>query len=94
MKAAHYTAYGPPDTIAIQDLPIPDPKLDEVLIRVRAAPVTAGDARIRSGVVPRGLGPGIQNKPAGVSRTRARRAFRPRICRGAAACCNAGTDIE
>ncbi len=56
MKAASYTAYGPPETIVFSDAPIPNPGPGEVLVRVRAAPVTAGDARIRSGKVPRGLG--------------------------------------
>lgn len=56
MKAAHYTAYGPPSTIAFRDAPIPTPARGELLVRVRAAPVTAGDARMRSGIVPRGLG--------------------------------------
>ena len=57
MKRAVYTAYGGPETIAFTDSPIPTPRADEVLIRVRAAPVTAGDARMRSGRVPRGLRP-------------------------------------
>lgn len=56
MKSAIYTAYGPPETIGFVDLPVPTPGLGEVLVKVRAAPVTAGDARLRSGVVPRGLG--------------------------------------
>jgi NADPH:quinone reductase-like Zn-dependent oxidoreductase len=56
MKTAIYTAYGPPETIAFRDEPIPTPTAAQLLIRVRAAPVTAGDARMRSGVVPRGLG--------------------------------------
>jgi NADPH:quinone reductase-like Zn-dependent oxidoreductase len=56
MKSARYTAYGPPETIAFHDQPIPTPAPGEVLVRVRAAPVTAGDARLRSGKVPRGLG--------------------------------------
>ena len=56
MKIARYTAYGGPETIAFQDAPSPTPGVGEVLIRIRAAPVTAGDARIRSGRVPRGLG--------------------------------------
>lgn len=56
MKFASYTAYGPPDTIAFTDAPIPSPGPGEVLVRVCAAPVTAGDARLRSGKVPRGLG--------------------------------------
>lgn len=55
MKIARYTAYGAPETIAIDDAPPPTPAAGEVLVRVRAAPVTAGDARLRSGKVPRGL---------------------------------------
>jgi NADPH:quinone reductase-like Zn-dependent oxidoreductase len=56
MKSAVYTAYGPPETIAFVGLPIPVAGPGEVLVRVCAAPVTAGDARLRSGKVPRGLG--------------------------------------
>lgn len=56
MKIASYTAYGAPDTVALTDGPIPRAGAGEVLVRVRAAPVTAGDARLRSGMVPRGLG--------------------------------------
>jgi NADPH:quinone reductase-like Zn-dependent oxidoreductase len=56
MKIARYTAYGGPETIAFTEVPIPTPGPGEVLVRVRAAPVTAGDARLRSGKVPRGLG--------------------------------------
>ena len=56
MKAAFYTAYGPPETILLRDVPRPEPAVGEVLVRVRAAPVTAGDVRMRSGMVPRGMG--------------------------------------
>ena len=56
MKSAIYTAYGPPDTIGFVEGPIPQPGPGDVLVRVRAAPVTAGDVRLRSGIVPRGLG--------------------------------------
>jgi NADPH:quinone reductase-like Zn-dependent oxidoreductase len=56
MKIASYTAYGGPETIALTEAPIPTPGSGEILIHVRAAPVTAGDARMRSGKVPRGLG--------------------------------------
>ena len=56
MKIARYTAYGGPETIVLDDAPIPAPGPGELLVRVRAAPVTAGDARMRSGKVPRGLG--------------------------------------
>lgn len=56
MKIARYTAYGGPETVLLEDAPIPTPGPGELLIRTRAAPVTAGDARMRSGKVPRGLG--------------------------------------
>lgn len=56
MKSAFYTAYGPPETILLRDKPIPEPAAGEVLVRVHAAPVTAGDVRMRSGKVPRGMG--------------------------------------
>jgi NADPH:quinone reductase-like Zn-dependent oxidoreductase len=56
MKFARYTAYGPPETIRFEDAPLPVARPGEILVRVRAAPVTAGDARLRSGKVPRGLG--------------------------------------
>lgn len=55
MKIARYTAYGGPETVVLEDAPIPTPGPGELLVRVRAAPVTAGDARMRSGKVPRGL---------------------------------------
>jgi NADPH:quinone reductase-like Zn-dependent oxidoreductase len=55
MKIARYTAYGGPETVVLEDAPIPKPGPGELLIRTRAAPVTAGDARLRSGKVPRGL---------------------------------------
>jgi NADPH:quinone reductase-like Zn-dependent oxidoreductase len=55
MKIARYTAYGGPETVILEDAPIPTPGPGELLIRTRAAPVTAGDARMRSGRVPRGL---------------------------------------
>lgn len=55
MKIARYTAYGSPETVVLEDAPLPTPGPGELLIRTRAAPVTAGDARMRSGKVPRGL---------------------------------------
>lgn len=55
MKTASYTAYGGPETIAFSEAPIPCPAAKELLIRIHAAPVTAGDARLRSGTVPRGM---------------------------------------
>lgn len=56
MKAARVTHYGGPEAVVIGDAPLPRPRPGEVLVQVRAAPVTAGDARMRSGKVPRGFG--------------------------------------
>jgi NADPH:quinone reductase-like Zn-dependent oxidoreductase len=56
MKAAVYRRYGPPDVVRIADVPRPVPGTRDVLIKVRATTVTAGDSRLRSGNVPRGFG--------------------------------------
>ncbi len=56
MQAARYSAYGGPEVIVFDKVPIPQPASGEVLVRVHAAPVTAGDARVRSAIVPRGMG--------------------------------------
>jgi NADPH:quinone reductase-like Zn-dependent oxidoreductase len=57
MKAAVTTAYGPPEVVELRDLPHPEPGAGELVVRVHASPVTAGDARIRGLDVPRGFGP-------------------------------------
>jgi NADPH:quinone reductase-like Zn-dependent oxidoreductase len=56
MKAAVYRRYGPPDVVQIADVPRPDLKTKDVLVKVRATTVTAGDSRLRSANVPRGFG--------------------------------------
>lgn len=56
MTAAHVDRYGPPETITVGSAPRPAPGRRDVLVRVDAAAVTAGDARIRSGRFPRGFG--------------------------------------
>src|SRR5579862_8874108 len=43
MKAILYRRYGGPDVLALEDIPTPVPKDDEVLIRVRAASVNPLD---------------------------------------------------
>jgi NADPH:quinone reductase-like Zn-dependent oxidoreductase len=56
MKAATYDRYGPPSVIQIRNVPTPRPKRDQLLVRVRATTVTAGDWRLRSAMAPRGFG--------------------------------------
>ncbi len=49
MKAIVYERYGPPDVVHLAEASKPVPKDDEVLVRVRAAAVTATDAIARKG---------------------------------------------
>ncbi|MBM3676751.1 MAG: NAD(P)-dependent alcohol dehydrogenase [Actinobacteria bacterium] len=56
MRAAVYDRYGNPDVVRVAEVPRPDPRADEVLVRVAAAAVTSGDARIRAARFPRGFG--------------------------------------
>lgn len=60
MKAATYWRYGGPEVVSITEQPRPEPKENEVLIRVHASTVSAGDWRMRSLEVPRGLGLAIR----------------------------------
>jgi len=48
MKAIVWTKYGSPDGLQLQEVDKPTPKDNEVLIRIRAASVTAGDCELRS----------------------------------------------
>jgi len=48
MKAIVWTKYGPPDGLQLQEVAKPTPKDKEVLIRIYATTVTAGDCALRS----------------------------------------------
>ena len=51
MKAIICTKYGPPEVLKLVEVVKPEPKDDEVLIRIYATSVTASDIYIRSGHV-------------------------------------------
>ena len=57
MRAAIVDRYGPPEVVHIAEVRRPDPGNREVLVRVDAAAVTTGDARIRGARFPAGFGP-------------------------------------
>jgi NADPH:quinone reductase-like Zn-dependent oxidoreductase len=49
MKAIVHRRYGPPDVLTLEDVPRPEPGPGEVLVRVRAASVFAGDWHVVRG---------------------------------------------
>ncbi len=52
MKAATYAKYGPADVLEITDIPRPEIKPNEVLVKVYATSVTTADWRIRASAFP------------------------------------------
>lgn len=55
MKAVTYKHYGSPEVLRITEVPTPQPKADQVLIRIKAAAVSTGDWRARSLDLPAGF---------------------------------------
>src|SRR2546422_2649984 len=49
MKAVRVHRFGPPDVIALEDVPKPEPSNGEVVVEVKAAGIGPWDALIRSG---------------------------------------------
>lgn len=67
MLAAVVDRFGSPDVVKVREVPMPGPpKAHEVLVRVEAAAVTAGDARVRAARFPAGFG--LVARPAVVFR--------------------------
>lgn len=56
MRAVVVDRYGPPEVARVREVPRPVPRTGEMLVRVVAAPVASGDARLRSGRFPKGFG--------------------------------------
>lgn len=56
MKAIVYERYGGPEVVGVREVRDPVPRDREVLVRIHAATVESGDARIRALRVPAGFG--------------------------------------
>jgi NADPH:quinone reductase len=62
MKAIRFHAYGGPEVLQLEEIPVPEIKPDEILVRVRAAGVNFIDIYQRTGHyrTPLPFGPGIE----------------------------------
>ena len=51
MKAVRFDEYGAEDVLKVADVPVPAPESGEVLVRVKAAGINPGEAKIRDGLL-------------------------------------------
>jgi len=51
MKAVQFDDYGPVEVLDVRDVPVPEPGPGQVLIRVKAAGINPGEAKIREGAL-------------------------------------------
>ncbi len=49
MKAVRFDRYGRIDVLRVADVPVPDPAQGQVLVKVKAASINPGEAKIREG---------------------------------------------
>lgn len=71
MKAWIHDRYGPPDVLRMAEVDRPEPRPDEIRVRVHATTVTSGDCRVRAMNVPRGFGV-VSRLVFGITRPRRR----------------------
>jgi NADPH:quinone reductase-like Zn-dependent oxidoreductase len=55
VKAYVARRYGRPNVLSLEDVPQPEPKPDEVLVRIFATSVNSGDVRVRGFDIPKGM---------------------------------------
>ena len=65
MKAAVIDRYGGPEVLHVATIPVPEPKADEVLIRLAAAGVGVWDAEVRAGESDESHLPGLAGRRHG-----------------------------
>src|ERR1700684_682108 len=51
MKPVRFDEYGPVSVLDVRDVPIPEPGPGQVLVRVKAAGINPGEAKIRDGLL-------------------------------------------